>query len=151
MKPEVCHTSGRLSSSEARGAAPDAGGREAGRPTDGYSLTYGIYIWDMESLYRFSGRPCSTFSAYTDTCETLGCSGRTLRIILSSKSKLQNLIGVQQRARRALAARRHCVGGAVATTMAGSWWGSLSVIYECCGLCISMAVTTEALDTAGVR
>ena len=117
----------------------------------GYSLTYGIYIWDMESLYRFSGRPCSTFSAYTDTCETLGCSGRTLRIILSSKSKLQNLIGVQQRARRALAARRHCVGGAVATTMAGSWWGSLSVIYECCGLCISMAVTTEALDTAGVR
>ena len=57
----------------------------------------------------------------------------------------------QQRARRALAARRHCVGGAVATTMAGSWWGSLSVIYECCGLCISMAVTTEALDTAGVR
>ena len=117
----------------------------------GYSLTYRIYTWDMESLYRFSGRPCSTFSAYTDTCETLGCSGRTLRIILSSKSKLQNLIGVQQRARRALAARRHCVGGAVATTMAGSWWGSLSVIYECCGLCISMAVTTEALDTAGVR
>ena len=117
----------------------------------GYSLTYGIYIWDMESLYRFSGRPCSTFSAYTDSCETLGCSGRTLRIILSSKSKLQNLIGAQQRARRALAARRHCVGGAVATTMAGSWWGSLSVIYECCGLCISMAVTTEALDTAGVR
>ena len=117
----------------------------------GYSLVYGIYIWDMESLYRFSGRPCSTFSAYTDTCETLGCSGRTLRIILSSKSKLQNLIGAQQRARRALAARRHCVGGTVATTMAGSWWGSLSVIYECCGLCISMAVTTEALDTAGVR
>ena len=112
-----------------------------------------IYIWDIQSGYRFPGPPYATVFAHTNACETLGCSGRTLRVILSSKSELGNLLRAQQRqrARRTVAARRHHAGGAVATTMAGSWWGSLCVIYECCGLCMSMAVTTEALDTAGVR
>ena len=123
----------------------------ASRLHSGYSLMFRIYIWDIQSGYRFPGPPYATVFAHTNACETLGCSGRTLRVILSSKSELGNLLRAQQRARRTVAARRHHAGGAVATTMAGSWWGSLCVIYECCGLCMSMAVTTEALDTAGVR
>jgi len=95
------------------------------RAQHGYSLRYPIYIWDIQIGYSFPGPPYAIVFAYTDTCETLGRSGRTLRVILSSKSELGNLIRAQQRARRTVAARRHCVGGAVATTMAGSWWGSL--------------------------
>ena len=90
----------------------------------GYSLRYPIYIWDIQIGYRFPGPPYAIVFAYTDTCETLGRSGRTLRVILSGKSELGNLIRAQQRSRRALAARWHCVGGAVAATMAGSWWDS---------------------------
>ena len=91
----------------------------------GYSLMFRIYIWDIQSGYRFPGPPYATVFAHTNACETLGCSGRTLRVILSSKSELGNLLRAQQRARRTVAAQRHCVGGAVATTMAGRWWGSL--------------------------
>ena len=91
---------------------------------NGYSLRYPIYIWDIQIGYRFPGPPYAIVFAYTDTCETLGRSGRTLRVILSGKSELGNLIRAQQRSRRALAARWHCVGGAVAATMAGSWWDS---------------------------
>ena len=93
-------------------------------PPGGYSLRYPIYIWDIQIGYRFPGPPYAIVFAYTDTCETLGRSGRTLRVILSGKSELGNLIRAQQRSRRALAARWHCVGGAVAATMAGSWWDS---------------------------